>query len=117
MGPVRADVGLEMHSVSYDLVQRDRILGTTRFQEEHWFEWTPTWGARVDLGGVEMSYQGRLVTGTGRPGSAAAVAPGVWAMTVDQAAGVDFVPAPSGPLTLDDAQVWSHRIGVRIPLS
>ncbi|MFW6200048.1 MAG: hypothetical protein ACOC8K_05700 [Gemmatimonadota bacterium] len=114
VGPFEPEVGLQVHSVFCDLVQRDRIEGTTRFQEEHWFEWSPTWGARVDLERLEVSYQGRFATGTGRPG--VVTVPELRAGTVNQAAWVDFVPAPSGPLTLDDARVWSHRLEVRIPL-
>ena len=63
---------------------------------------------------VEVRYAGRVTTGTGRPGVS------WWSvaepMAFDAAAGGDYIVAPSGPLTLQDANVWSHQLSLVIPL-
>lgn len=115
VGDIRGELGLQVYAVSYELLQNDRVAVTTRHQEESWVEWTPTWGISLDVGNVELSYRGRVTLGTGRPG----VAPqgGPWAATtIDQSAGIDFLPAPEGPLVLDPAHAITHRIGVSVPL-
>lgn len=114
-GPTDVRLGLQVHSVSYELEQLDRVQERRREQDESWMEWTPTWGASVDLGELSLRYDGRLTTGTGRPGTAWS---GGQRATADAAvgAGADFVPAPTGPLTLQDARVWTHQVAVAIAL-
>ncbi len=116
LGPGEAQVGLQLRSYAYDLDQDDRVEERRRKQEESWLEWTPTWGGSVALGDLRLRYEGRLTTGTGRPGTdLRAVPEGDLAMTGSP--GVDFLPAPTGPLTLTDARVWTHRLSVEIPVS
>lgn len=115
VGAVRGDLGLQVYVVSYDLVQDDRVATSTRHEEESWVEWTPTWGIAMNIGSVEISYRGRVTLGTGRP--AIAPEPIPWARTtLNQSAGIDFLPAPRGPLALDAAHATTHRIGVSVPL-
>jgi hypothetical protein len=110
-GPGAIQFGLEAHSIGYDLVQFDNLAGTRRDQTESWVEWTPTWGARVALEGVALQYAGRITTGTGRPGV------GMRAMPVQEdAALTTILLAPSGPLTLQDARVWTHQLTIALPL-
>ena len=60
--------GVEVRSYAYRLKQRDRIQDTKRQQKESWMEWSPSFGARAKFSEFEIGYQGRLTTGSGRPG-------------------------------------------------
>ncbi len=112
-GPAGFQLGVAAHSIDYELRQFDNVAGTRRDQEEGWVEWTFTWGANADLREFGLRYLGRVTTGTGRPG--VSWAPPAWADAGDMATG-DFILAPSGPLTLQDASVHTHQISVVIPL-
>ena len=59
-----------MRSIDYELTQVDNIQESKRRQNESWLEWTPTWGLSLTFSGIELAYQGRVTTGTGRPGTA-----------------------------------------------
>ena len=103
--------GLQVRSISYRLDQTDLVAESSRVQRENWMEWTPTWGASLKFPEFEIRYQGRVTTGTGRPGVAWT---GVRGEMVTMAA--DFIPAPSGPLTLQDARVLTHQVAVALPI-
>lgn len=106
-------LGLQVHTIRYDLEQHDRIEQTVRDQHESWSEWTASWGAGLLLDDLEIRYQGRVTTGTGRPGVATSA-------TFEQAnfAGAsDIILAPRGPLTLQDANVFTHQLSVAIPIN
>ena len=106
-----AQFGLQVRSYSYELEQTDRVAATFREQDEAWLEWTPTWAVSVDFDDLSLQYAGNLTSGAGRPGALAPdrAAPGF------ESAG-DFLAAPRGPLTLQDATVMTHRITVRVPM-
>jgi len=107
--------GLQIRSISYELDQFDRIQVSKRTQEESWMEWTPSFGVSLKLEGVTLHYAGRITTGTGRPGTR-------WSENRLAEAGVfsmdstDFLLAPTGPLTLQDARVTTHQLSVVIPM-
>jgi hypothetical protein len=107
--------GLRVRSVSYDLDQFDRIDLTRRNQDESWMEWTPSLGVGLDLSGVSVRWVTRVTTGTGRPGVR-------WTNArLDEAWGdaplsSDFLLAPTGPLTLQDARVTTHQLSVVVPV-
>lgn len=103
--------GVEVRSYDYELEQRNHLADSFRTQDEAWMEWTPTVGLSWRLSDLEVAYAGRLTTGTGRPG--VTVSPDV-AQPLAEAA--DFLLAPSGPLTLQDATVTTHQVVVRIPI-
>ena len=103
--------GVEVRSYAYRLKQRDRIQDTKRDQKESWMEWSPSFGARAKFSEFEIGYQGRLTTGSGWPGVQWT---GERADAVLMAA--DFIIAPSGPLTLQDALVITHRVTVSVPI-
>jgi hypothetical protein len=105
-----AQAGLELRSYDYELEQVNHLTGVDRRQEEGWMEWTPSVGAAWRLGELELRYVGRVTTGTGRPGVAFT---GGAAVAEDFA---DFIVAPSGPLTLQDARVTTHQVTVRVPV-
>jgi hypothetical protein len=107
--------GLQVRSISYELDQFDRIQVTKRTQDESWMEWTPSLGVSLNLPGIGVHWVSRMTTGTGRPGTR-------WTNTrMDEAIGAvplssDFILAPSGPLTLQDARVTTHQLSVIIPI-
>ena len=107
---LRLQLGVEVRSYDYSLEQRDNLESTVREQDESWMEWTPSFGARVKFPEFQLGYVGRVTTGSGRPGMR-------WEVPVAaDAAGGDFIVAPSGPLTLQDARVLTHQITVSIPI-
>ena len=110
--PATFALGLELNSVNYTLRQADLVARTNRSQSEHWIEWTPTIGASIEFEELTLRYAGRLTTGTGRPGVAALPTP----LGFDGGRQIDFIPAPAGPLTLNDAVVLSHQVSVVMPL-
>lgn len=106
-------LGLVVRSIRYRLAQRDHVQLTDRTQDESWIEWTPTFGATLRLPGCELRYQGQITNGTGRPGVAPQFFEGDRAAPT---AGGGIIAAPSGPLTLDEVRVVSHRISIAVPL-
>ncbi len=103
-------LGVEVRSYDYSLEQRDNLENTVRDQDESWMEWTPSLGARVKFPEFELGYVGRMTTGSGRPGVQ-------WeGPRATAAADADFIVAPSGPLTLQDARVLTHQVMVSIPI-
>ncbi len=107
--------GVQVRSVSYELDQFDHIQARKRGQDESWMEWTPSFGVSLDLAGVTILYAGRITTGTGRPGTR-------WTDSrmaeagFNDALSVDFLLAPQGPLTLQDARVTTHQLSVVVPM-
>jgi hypothetical protein len=111
MGKTTVQAGVEVRSYDYELEQRDHVALTFRTQDESWMEWSPSLGAMFRLGDVELRYAGRLTTGTGQPGVTATFEARAAA---DLAS--DFIVAPQGPLTLQDATVSTHQLSARIPI-
>ncbi len=73
-------------------------------------EWSPSIGAKAKFDEFEIGYTGRLTTGSGRPGVQ-------WTgARADAALAADFIVAPSGPLTLQDAVVITHQITISVPI-
>lgn len=114
VGPAVFSGGLRLRANDYHLDQWNNVTGETRRQDEQWMEWTPSWGARVQLKGVAFSYFGRVTTGTGRPGVAWTGA--VAERAADAGFANDIVVPPGGPLTLQEADVWTHQFTVSVPI-
>jgi hypothetical protein len=107
-------LGLQVRSYDYDMDQKNHVTGTFRGQGEHWMEWTPTAGATLRVSGLEVRWFGSATTGSGRPGVSSWATP-----TFDDAPTLssgDFLVAPQGPLTLQNATVWTQQLSVRIPI-
>jgi hypothetical protein len=111
MGRASVQGGLELRSYDYALEQRDHVANTFRDQDEAWMEWSPTAGATFRFSDVDVRYAGRVTTGTGQPG----VALTAWA-AAERALSADFIVAPRGPLTLQEAMVMTHQLSVSIPI-
>ncbi len=109
-------LGLRVRSISYTLDQVDRIQVDRRDQDESWMEWTPSLGVSLDLPGVTLQYAGSLTTGTGRPGTRWTAARLAEAGLPAFDGATDFLLAPSGPLTLQDARVTTHQLTFVVPM-
>ena len=73
-------------------------------------EWTPSLGVQIRFPELELGYVGRITTGSGRPGVQ-------WTGARAEAMlSSDFIIAPSGPLTLQDALVLTHQLSISIPI-
>lgn len=114
VGVATLQLGVQVRAYDYHLDQWDNVDRTARRQNEQWMEWTPSWGLRVRLRGVEFRYLGRMTTGTGLPGVAWNGATAARAESM--AFANDIVVPPGGPLTLQEAQVWTHQLSVAVPL-
>jgi hypothetical protein len=108
-------LGLQASSRETELDQWNVVTATRREQEESWMEWTPSFGAMIRFPELEVRYSGWLTTGTGRPSVDFAVRGGT-ARADAAAESSDFLVPPSGPLILQEAQVTTHQISVRLPL-
>jgi hypothetical protein len=104
-------MGLRARSIGYRLEQRDNLADSDRRQRESWMEWTPSWGGAIRFPEFEIRYAGRWTAGTGRPG----VQTFVFGVR-DAFALSTFLPAPSGPLTLREADVITHRLVITMPI-
>ena len=100
-----------MRSYEYELTQVNHVEDAVRDLEESWMEWSPTLGAIIHFADVDLQYTARFTTGTGRPGT------DMNPNQPDRAPAVnDFIIAPEGPLTLQNALVHTHQLSVRIPI-
>jgi hypothetical protein len=99
--------------VRYWLDQYDHVQEFGRGQDEHWMEWTRTWGVSLRFATVEVHYRGFLTSGAGRPGVARE---GPVFSPVSIAGQSNFLLAPSGPVTLDPVSVTSHQFTVSLPI-
>ena len=108
-------LGLEARSYAYQLEQDDHLEETSRRQDEAWTEWTPTFGTRFRLHDIEMQFSTRITSGTGFPGIGIdRFFPGEEMAAAPSSP--DFIAAPQGALTLDDATVVTHQIWIRVPI-
>jgi hypothetical protein len=106
--------GLQVRWIQYRLDQINKVEEFQRSQKESWAEWTPSVGLSMNFPEFQIRYTGRLTTGTGRPGVARNRTRSE-AFT-EAAARSDFIVAPSGALTLQEAVVLTHQISVAIPI-
>ncbi len=104
-------MGLQARFINYRLEQTNFINETRRSQKEFWAEWTPSLGFRLNFSSIQIRYSGRLTAGTGQPGVASRGFPETAAD-----ASSNFILAPSGSLTLQEAVVLTHQISVAVAL-
>jgi hypothetical protein len=105
-------LGLQTRFISYRLEQTNFITGTRRSQKE-FAEWTPS-VPQPESFRFQIRYTGRLTAGTGQPG--VEFSNFNWRGREALAADSNFILAPSGSLTLDEAVVLTHQISVAIKL-
>jgi hypothetical protein len=107
-------IGLQARFIHYRLKQTDFVNATRRSQKEFWAEWTPSLGFRLNFSSMQIRYTGRLTAGTGQPGVASNFARPGTERAVDFSS--NFIIAPSGSLTLQEAVVLTHQISVAVAL-
>lgn len=111
-GRIGYSLGVNVHFYQYDLEQKRYVERRQRNTSEEWFEWTPAWGLVVRPGGLSLRYTGRLnIKGFPEVFGGTSVTE-VLAPMPD--AGIDFLPAPSGPVELRDFTQWTHQVALSI---
>lgn len=113
-GIAQFQFGLVVRSTNYRLAQTDHVQLRSRGHEEQWVEWTPTWGLGFRFPDLEVSYRGRVINGTGRPGVIGQARPDV--LAAEASVGSNILVAPSGPLTLAGVTVVTHQFSIAVPL-
>ena len=110
-------LGLSLHSYRYHLDQEDFVLPLKRKLEENWSEWTLSLGLGYNFTGFQLRYLSLITLGTGRPGVEQPFSRGGFDQANTSALESDFIIAPNGPLSLQDARVWTHQITLLIPIT
>lgn len=105
--------GIQTRSIGYTLDQYNYVSEKRRHLEESWMEWHLTWGWTFHLSDFILIYQGSVMAGAGRPGVAN---DGIGFASDFKADAADFIIAPSGSLTLEDAYVFTNRFTFLIPI-
>ena len=109
-------LGIQIRSVNYNLDQIDNIVRTSRKQDEHWIEWTPSWGYTLKFPEFELRYLGRMKVGTGRPGQVRGFYRSASFSGQTGDSPVDYLPTPTGDLAIQDTTVMTHQIALIIPI-
>ncbi len=106
--------GLGLQSISYRLQQWDRLQETFRIQDEHWTEWSPTFGLRYRGRGFEAGYTFTLTCGAGGSCMAAMFGSGddVSVAQPPVPGGGGVIASPTGALRFDGGRVTTHRFTV-----
>ncbi|MCK5146313.1 hypothetical protein KAR48_06125 [bacterium] len=104
-------LGMQWRNINYKLNQIDHINETERDQKESWLEWSFTWGLSLKYPEFDIVYHGQLMTGGGLPGIN-----NNWQFGASATLSNDFIVAPAGAMSLQDANVMTHRITCVIPL-
>ena len=111
----RLQLGIGLRSVHYWVDQFDHVQEQGRSLQEHWLEWSPTWGFSVRFTELEIRYVGRMANGNGRPGQQQVFfPPGV--LDAAAASGRSVLAVPNGPMTLDPVSVMTHQVSVSLPI-
>jgi hypothetical protein len=105
-------IGMQVRTIHYRLRQTNYIFISQRKQIESWTEWTPSLGFIIKLENFQIHYDGRFTTGTGQPG----VRSNMFLSRDFAASNTNYIVAPSGPLTLNETVVFSHRVSIIIPI-
>ena len=104
--------GLNLRLYSYRLRQENFVERFKRTLDQSWSEWTITSGAGYSFDTFTVRYLIIMTWGTGQPGLAQSRAQ----MSDGSGFASSFVVAPAGPLDVDRARVWTHRISLLLPL-
>ena len=104
--------GAQFHAIRYDLEQISNLQRSKRDQRESWMEWTLSGGYGFSVGPVHLLYTALLTTGTGQPtvSTTSWTGPARWGGGFGTAMDADFLPAPSGSLSVRKAWVWTHLV-------
>ncbi len=113
-GSLTLDLGLSVHAISYDLIQTNNILRTTRTQHENWVESGPSFGVRYGSRDIQVSYLFRVSCGN----EGCDVLPNggdrLDSASFAQAGGI--IAAPSAPLFFQGGSEKSHHFTISVPI-
>ncbi len=109
--------GLGVQSISYRLKQADRIAETARTQNEHWMEWSPSFGFKYRGGGFDAGYTFTLTCGAGgscMPGCFLICGSGddVSVTAPPSGGGGGVIASPTEALRFQGGRVSTHRFTV-----
>ncbi len=107
-------IGMQIQRINYWLDQRDKITESRRSQKESWVEWQPTMSLNLTFPEFQIRYSGSLTIGTGQPGVETPLF--TFSSSERSMSMSNYLVAPSGSLTLDEAVVLTHQISLSIPL-
>jgi hypothetical protein len=103
---VRFQFGMQLHAISYTLDQWGPA--GLRIQNRSWNEWTHSWGTSLLFPDLQIHYQGRLLTGMGRPGANGIV----FATSIDP-----FFPNPTATTqAMQGVKVMTHQFSFSLPM-
>lgn len=110
VGVTAFQLGLRAHNVDYRLRQIDHVAASPRTYSQEWIEWTPSWGVRVTLPGLELRYQGSASSASHFP----------FILPTDDTLSVhgpgDVLAAPRGDIVIPDLTVVRHRLAISVPM-
>ncbi len=107
-------LGVRMRSFSYRMEQQDHVLGLDRRLTQQWTDWTPSWGTKFDLNGLEIRYTGLASSASHFPFPSFSLGgPDVLtSASIDS----DILAPPSGLLATPDETVVTHRFQLSVPI-
>lgn len=106
--------GMGVYAVRYRLNQTDQIRDTSRVQNEHWMEWTPSVGFKVRSAGYEIRYALSMTCGAGGTCMPCAFACGQDVTTVASPSDGGVIAAPTDVLRFNGGRVTTQRITVSL---
>lgn len=107
--------GLGVYSIRYRLGQTDLVRDSSRVQNEHWMEWTPTLGFKVRGAGFEVRYALSLTCGAGGECTPCVLrCSEAMTVTAPAAGGGGVIAAPTAALRLDGGRVTTQRLTVTL---
>lgn len=102
--------GLGLHAMQYRLWQTDLVRDSSRVQDEHWMEWTPTLGFLWRTPAVEFRYTASLTCGAGGSCAGCFMACGDNVSIAAPSAGDGgVIAAPTDALRFNAGHAMSHR--------
>jgi hypothetical protein len=103
-------LGLGVNSIQYRLWQTDLVRDSSRVQDEHWMEWTPTLGFRWRGPAVEFRYTLSLTCGGGGECLGCPFACGDDVSIAPPPAPGGVIAAPTSALRFEGGRVTTHRL-------
>lgn len=106
-------MGLQFHSIGYDLNQKNYEIEVTRKQHERWLEWSAHWGIVLIINRIEFHYQLQMTS--------VSLLRNLNNLNVTSesvsSASIDYIPAPNRPIQFPDTKAIVHQITISIPIS
>ena len=105
--------GLGVYSIRYRLGQTDQVRDSSRVQNEHWMEWTPSIGFKVRGAGYEIRYALSATCGAGGSCMPCALVCGGDDVTVAVAPNSGgVIAAPTDVLRFNGGRVTTQRLSI-----